>query len=108
MLLIAMFLLSAHDARAAEGGLATNNTRVDFANGENVQVIVISDSGGAPIHVQVRIMRWHDDGTHDVYAPTQDIGFSPALFTLAPHDRTTTATPSRSRRRWRGAASPTG
>ena len=84
MLFIAATFLISPSALAAESSLVTSNTRLDFEAGDNVQAITISNPGIAPIRVQARILRWHDSGTADIYSPTTDIGFSPALFSLAP------------------------
>ncbi|HEV2651493.1 MAG TPA: fimbria/pilus periplasmic chaperone [Rhizomicrobium sp.] len=84
MLFIAATVLISPSTRAAESSLVTSNTRLDFEAGNNVQAITIANPGAAPIRVQARILRWHDSGTADIYSPTTDIGFSPALFSLAP------------------------
>ncbi len=84
MLLIAAAVLISPLARAAESSLVTSNTRLDFEPGDNVQAITIANPGTRPIRVQARILRWHDSGTADIYSPTTDIGFSPALFSLLP------------------------
>jgi fimbrial chaperone protein len=84
MLFIAATFLISPSATAAESSLVTSNTRLDFEAGDNVQAITISNPANATIRVQARILRWHDSGTADIYSPTTDIGFSPALFSLAP------------------------
>src|ERR1700761_2852391 len=84
MLFLAAAFLISPSTQAAESSLVTSDTRLDFEPGNNVQAITISNAGGAPIHVQARILLWHDSGNGEIYSATQDIGFSPALFTLVP------------------------
>ena len=73
-------------ARAADSGIAVNRTAILFSVGDETQSFAISDSGADIVHVQIRLFRWHNKGTEDVYEPTQDIGFSPAIVSLAPNE----------------------
>ncbi len=52
--------------------------------------------GPEPVNVQVRILSWRNDGEEDSYQPSDDVGFSPPLFSLASQGRQTV------RFAWRG------
>jgi fimbrial chaperone protein len=78
--------LAAGFAHAGGSGIAVNRTAILFAPGSEAQSFAISDSGEDTVKVQIRLFRWHNKGTEDVYEQTQDIGFSPALVSLAPNE----------------------
>lgn len=83
---LAAALLAAGGAHAASSGIAVNRTAILFSPGDEAQSFAVSDSGTDTVHVQIRLFRWHNKGTEDVYEPTQDIGFSPAIVSLAPNE----------------------
>jgi fimbrial chaperone protein len=37
------------------------------------------------VRVQARIFQWHSENGTDVYSPSDDIGFSPAIFEIGPN-----------------------
>jgi len=80
----ALATLAAAAAHAASSGIAVNRTAIIFSPGDETQSFAISDSGADTVHVQIRLFRWHNKGTEDVYEQSQDIGFSPAIVSLAP------------------------
>ena len=71
-------------ARAGESGISINRTLISFHADENAQALVVTDVGTLPVRVQARLFRWHGGQGGDVYEPTQDIGFSPAIFAIEP------------------------
>lgn len=78
--------LAAGLAHAGGSGIAVNRTAILFVPGSEAQSFAISDSGEDTVKVQIRLFRWHNKGTEDVYEQTQDIGFSPAIVSLAPNE----------------------
>ena len=59
-------------------------TTVSFHPGDNTHALTVTDMGSAPVRVQARLFSWHGGDGGDVYSPTQDIGFSPAIFAVQP------------------------
>jgi fimbrial chaperone protein len=68
----------------AEGGISVNKTMIAFHDGDNAQALTVTDVGTVPVRVQARLFSWHGGEEGDVYADTQDIGFSPAIFAIQP------------------------
>jgi fimbrial chaperone protein len=81
---ILAILIGLYPASAGAGGITISQTTVVFRSGEDARTLTLLDPGAAAVRVQARLFRWHGGGTDDVYAPTRDIGFSPAIFTLEP------------------------
>jgi fimbrial chaperone protein len=69
---------------AGESGLSVNRTMISFRIDERAQALVVTDVGTAPARVQARLFSWHGGEAGEVYGPTQDIGFSPAIFAIEP------------------------
>ena len=65
-------------------GLAVNQTTLVFALGSDAQALTIGNPESTPTQVQVRVFRWDMDDARDIYQPTGDIGFSPAIFQVQP------------------------
>jgi len=65
-------------------GLAVNQTTLMFALGNNAQALTVGNPESVPTQVQVRVFRWDMEDARDIYVPTGDIGFSPAIFQVQP------------------------
>jgi len=61
-----------------EPGIGSNTATLNILNGEN-----------DPLKVQIRVMRWSEEGGHDVLSPTKDLVASPPFVTLQPNGRYT-------------------
>lgn len=51
------------------------------------RVLEVSNPGDQVVTVQLRLFAWSGGGTEERYAPSQDVGFSPPMFELAPGKR---------------------
>lgn len=85
LLAIAM-VAGAAPASAADtpGGLSVAPVQLSLADVRRSVSTTVTNPGGDPITVQVRLYRWTMRGEEEVYEPADDIGFSPPLFRLQP------------------------
>lgn len=68
----------------SELGLAVAPVGLTLAAHDRTAATTVTNASGRPITVQVRLFRWTTAGEDDVYAPSEDLDFSPAVFRLAP------------------------
>ncbi len=68
---------------AGANGITVSQTTIVLHAGQDAHALTVVDPSAEPVRVQARLFRWHG-GESDVYEPTQDIGFSPAIFTIEP------------------------
>jgi fimbrial chaperone protein len=71
-------------AWAAGSGISVSMTTVSFQPDDNTHALTVTDMGSVSVRVQARLFSWHGGDGGDVYSPTQDIGFSPAIFAIQP------------------------
>jgi fimbrial chaperone protein len=65
-------------------GLSVAPVLLMLDGGHRATSTTITNPGTAEATVQARLYAWTTDGEEDLYAPTREIGFSPAVFRLAP------------------------
>lgn len=80
-------LLLAAGAPAGAATLSVSPVLLEMSAKTPTGSLEISNPGDQPVTVQVRVFDWRNDGLDDRYTPTQDIGFSPPMFQLAPGGR---------------------
>ena len=83
----AALVVAAPQARAAGGMLSVSPITIEFGPGKRAVAMEIANPGDEPTDVQLRMFNWRTDAAGDHYDPTQDIGFSPPIFELAPKGR---------------------
>ena len=79
--------MSAPRSQAAGGMLSVSPITMEFGAGKRAIAVEIANPGDEPTNVQLRMFNWRTDAAGDHYDPTQDIGFSPPIFELAPKAR---------------------
>lgn len=84
--LCAAFLLIAHGVAHA-GAISVSPVMLEMSTKRPTRTLEISNPSDQPVHVQLRVFAWSGGGVDEQYAPTQDIGFSPPMFELAPGQR---------------------
>jgi len=78
-------LLSSGAAEA--GALSVSPVMLDMSSARPTKTLEVSNPGDQPVNVQLRVFAWSGGGVDEQYAATQDIGFSPPMFQLAPGAR---------------------
>ena len=68
----------------SELGLAVAPVSLALAARDRTAATTVTNASRRPITVQVRLFRWTTAGDDDVYVPSEDVDFSPAVFRLAP------------------------
>lgn len=68
-------------------GLQVAPISLNLRAGQNADGLWLSNTGDAPIHAQVRVFHWTQDGEHDQLTPTRDLAISPPMIKLAPGQR---------------------
>ncbi|MEH3105810.1 MAG: fimbria/pilus periplasmic chaperone [Sphingomonas fennica] len=68
---------------AGGAGLAVAPVMLTLAGDARTVSTIVSNPGAASQTVQARLYAWTSRGEDEVYAPTDEIGFSPPLFKLA-------------------------
>ena len=79
---IAAFALLSTSATAASLSLAP--VRVNVVEPGNSSNLTVTNSGAAPVNVQVRIFRWGTKDGQDDYAETEDVVVTPPITTVGP------------------------
>ncbi len=87
LVLAVALAVSVPRADAAGGMLSVAPITMEFAPGKRAIAVEIANPGDEPTSVQLRMFNWRTDEAGDHYEPTQDIGFSPPIFELAPKAR---------------------
>jgi len=80
-------LLLAGVAPAQAASLSVSPILLEMSAKTPTRTLEISNPGDQPVTVQVRVFAWRNGGEEDQYVATQDIGFSPPMFQLAPGAR---------------------
>jgi len=72
--------------RAPQGATGLSVAPVLLLLGDRNRAVstIVSNPGTTEATVQARLYAWSTKGEEDLYAPTRAIGFSPAVFRLAP------------------------
>ncbi|TDK26079.1 molecular chaperone [Luteimonas aestuarii] len=78
----AALLLAAAAAGAAS--LQVTPTTVTVPAERAADGLILSNSGSAPLHAQVRVFRWTQVDGEDVLEPSTDLAISPPMLELAP------------------------
>jgi len=79
----AVFVPPGITARAASIGVAP--TLIDIKRGESVSGLrVRNGDAGKPVSVQVRVLRWHQDASGNVYEPAEGVVASPPVTRILP------------------------
>lgn len=79
----AVVLLCALVAAARADGVAVAPIRIDLAAAAKAEVLTVSNRGSEPAEVQVRVLRWSQDGNDDRHVPSDEVLVSPPRFDLA-------------------------
>lgn len=78
-----MALLCALAGSAQADGIAVAPIRLDLAAASKAEVLTVSNRGSEPAEVQLRVLRWSQQGSDDEYAPSDEVLVSPPRFALA-------------------------
>lgn len=81
---VALLFAAAPGLAAAAGGLSVSPVTLAFPPGGEMQTLEVANPGDTPIDVQVRLFAWTQEDGEDRLAPSDDLGFSPPMFRLAP------------------------
>ncbi len=83
--LVLMPLLAVGTAAAAHAaGLQVSPLALEFTGASQAEAVWLTNSGDAPIRVQVRVMRWTQADGVETLDLTQDLRPSPAIVEIAP------------------------
>ena len=63
-------------------GITVSPLRLTVPEGGGVTALTLGSSQSKPVTVQVRVMDWSQSDGEDVYAPAEDVVFTPEIFTL--------------------------
>lgn len=75
-------LILAHASQAAAIGVSP--ILLELSAKRATRVLEVSNPSGQAVHIQIRLFAWSGGGTEERYTPSQDVGFSPPMFELAP------------------------
>ncbi|TKR32839.1 molecular chaperone [Luteimonas gilva] len=64
--------------------LQVSPTSVTLQARQNADGLTLTNTGTAPLHAQVRVFRWTQQGDEEKLEPTRDIAISPPMLQLAP------------------------
>lgn len=64
-------------------GIAVAPIRIDLAAAARAEVLTVSNRGSEPAEVQVRVLRWSQEGNDDRHLPSDEVLVSPPRFDLA-------------------------
>lgn len=76
-------LVLAFVTAAVADGIAVAPIRIDLAAAAKAEVLTVSNRGGEPAEVQVRVLRWSQERNDDQHAASDDVTVSPPRFVLA-------------------------
>nr|WP_255783986.1 molecular chaperone [Lysobacter chinensis] len=62
-------------------------TSITIRTGQVAEGLTLRNTGTAPLHAQLRVFRWHQDGGEDSLEATTDIALSPPMVEIAPGGR---------------------
>jgi fimbrial chaperone protein len=83
VLALGLFLFTAGPA-AWSAGLQVSPVRLQFAPEQQAQALQLNNNAAAPIHAQVRVMRWAQREQQDVLEAQDEILASPAIVRVLP------------------------
>lgn len=83
----AIALFASEVGAAQAGALTVSPVGLTFQPESRASVIEVANPSDTTATVQVRLFRWSQREDNNLYEATQDIGFSPAIFTLGPQER---------------------
>lgn len=69
---------------AQASGLSVTPTQLDFAAGDSVQAVWLSNTGKEPLRAQLRVFAWSQPDGSDQLSASRDLMVSPPMFTIAP------------------------
>ncbi len=75
-------LLMAHGAVSHAGALQVAPTRLDLPGDKRAVALTVTNTGNAPMLMQLESMRWAQTTGNDDYSPTDELIASPPIFTL--------------------------
>lgn len=82
-----VFALLACSGNAVSASLQVAPTTLTLQARQNADGLWLSNSGNAPVQVQLRVFRWTQAGNEDVLEPTRELVVSPPMQTLPPGGR---------------------
>ena len=71
-------------ASANAANLQVSPTSVTLQARQNADGLTLTNTGTTPLHAQVRVFRWTQEGNEEKLEPTKDITISPPMLKLAP------------------------
>jgi fimbrial chaperone protein len=80
-------LLLAAVAPANAATLSVSPVLLEMSAKTPMRSLEVSNPGDQPVAVQLRVFAWSNGAEEDQFTATQDIGFSPPMFQLAPGAR---------------------
>lgn len=82
LLLAAVALVSGFPPAAQANRLQVGPTLIEMAPGKQAEAVWLSNTGNAPIAVQIRVFRWDQDRNENQLAPTDEVVVSPTQTTI--------------------------
>ena len=79
-----LLLVLATPAAAWAGSFQVNPIRIDLSSSKRIVAERVTNTGTAPVVVQMSVMSWSQDEGKDVLAPTREIIVSPPIATIEP------------------------
>ena len=74
-------------AQVQGAGLQVAPVSLTIASSQNAEGLWLRNTGAAPLHAQVRVFRWTQEGAAEQLTPTQELLVSPPMLELAPEGR---------------------
>jgi fimbrial chaperone protein len=80
-------LMAVLGSTASAASLQVSPTSITLTPTQRADALWLSNSGTAPLNVQLRVFRWTQSGGTESLDPTQDVVASPPMQTIAPGAR---------------------
>lgn len=80
-------LMTVLGSTASAASLQVSPTSITLTPSQSADALWLSNSGTAPLNVQLRVFRWTQSGGTESLDPTQDVIASPPMQTIAPGAR---------------------
>jgi fimbrial chaperone protein len=71
-------------ATASGASLQVSPTSVTLQARQNADGLTLTNTGTKPLHAQVRVFRWTQQGNEEKLEPTRDLALSPPMLEIAP------------------------
>src|SRR5688572_16783433 len=71
-------------ASANGASLQVSPTSVTLQARQNADGLTLTNTGTTPLHAQVRVFRWTQQGNEEKLEPTRDLAISPPMLEIAP------------------------